>query len=615
MTASNDLPEEVGLPEPIPPAPSATITGAPVAPATIPPTLVEDAPASAPPSRPGLALLVLLSAVFVQILDVSIVNTAIPSIQRDLSASFAEIQLVLVAYQLGFACTLITGARLGDRFGRRRLFLTGMLGFTLASALCGAAPSATLLILARILQGVCSGLMFPQVLTVIQSTFASSERSRALRGYGATIGLATILGPVAGGGLIALDVLGLDWRSVFLVNIPIGAAALLAGLALLPESRSPRPPRLDLRGITLLVLGLAAVLYPLIAGRELSWPAWSIALLVLGLLTLAGFTLLQLHESRTGGEPLVPASLMRVGSFRRGLALQVAFYAALPAFFLTTTLALQAGLGLTALEAGLITLAVAMGSVITALTSARLAERLGVLALSLGAVLAMIATLGLALQMRGDTLSSPLALIPLMLLLGASLGLVIAPAIQIILHEVTEADHGSASGVLSTAGQVGGAAGIALVGVVFFHLLATSTPVAAAATHDRVRAQLQAASVPEDLHPSLIAQLDRCIRERVASRERTTPEACEPPPPGGLLLSGAVPAGGAADLLGATGALPGSYPEVGGILTNAAAEAQERSYIRAWRGALLVETLLLLAALILTLRLRAATREREPSRS
>ncbi len=211
---------------------------------------------------------IVLTSVFVQLLDISIVNVAIPSIQRDLGAGTAAIQLVIAGYQLAFACTLISAARLGDIRGRRTLFVSGMAVFTVASLLCGLAPDPTTLVLARALQGLGSGLMFPQVLSVIQVTFLPEERGRAFGIFGATIGLATICGPLFGGLLLKADVFGTDWRAIFLVNVPMGIAAIVLALREMPDSVAPGAPRLDLPGVGLIAVGLFLLVFPLTEGRQ-----------------------------------------------------------------------------------------------------------------------------------------------------------------------------------------------------------------------------------------------------------------------------------------------------------------------------------------------------------
>src|SRR6266567_2564562 len=225
--------------------------------------------------RRWLTLVILLLAGFMNLLDVSIVNIAIPSIQRDLHASYADVQWALAGYTLAYALILITGGRLGDTFGRKRLFLIGVAGFTIMSALCGAATGPGMLIGCRVAQGLMGGLMVPQVLAIIQVIFRSAERIKALAGFGVTAGLGTVSGPLLGGLLIQHNLFGLGWRPIFLINVPVGVIAVAASALLVRESRAPRPPKLDPVGVALISAALLALLYPLVQGRQLGWPAWT----------------------------------------------------------------------------------------------------------------------------------------------------------------------------------------------------------------------------------------------------------------------------------------------------------------------------------------------------
>ncbi|HLG92936.1 MAG TPA: MFS transporter, partial [Acidimicrobiales bacterium] len=423
----------------------------------------------------------MLTATFMQLVDVSIVNVAIPSIQRDLHASYAAIQFVVAGYQMAFAASLVTAARLGDIFGRRRLFLIGMAGFTAASALCAAAPSAQVLVAGRVLLGLMSGVMFPQVLSVIQVVFPAEGRARAFAVLGAVVGLATITGPLAGGGLIAWDLAGLSWRLIFYVNVPVGALALSAAFARLPESRSPDRPRLDLPGALLVTVALLMVVYPLTEGRQLGWPAWSFAVLASSLVVFAGFAAHQRRRTRSGRWPLVHTSLFKDRAFVAGLVLTVVFFSGVPAFFLVTTLYLQFGFGFSALHAGLTTFPFAVGTALGSAASEPLTGRLGKQVLQLGAA-ALVLAMGVVMlsASQGPTLSS-LQLLPGFVLAGVGVGLVVAPNANLILAGIRSEAAGSASGVLSTGQQVGGVLGIALVGVFFFGLLSSSAPAAARA--------------------------------------------------------------------------------------------------------------------------------------
>src|SRR5215472_5484620 len=230
-----------------------------------------------PDPRRWPALWCVLTAAFMVLLDISIVNVAIPSIQQNLHASFGEVQLVLAGYALAYAVLLITGGRLGDIYGRKRMFMLGMGGFVVASALCGLAQNPTMLVTSRVLQGLMAALMYPQVLSVIQVLFPPRERGKAFGIFGAIIGLATISGPLAGGLIIRDDLSGGAWRWIFLVNLPIGIAALSAAWRVLPESRAPQATRLDLWGVGIVTAGLGLLVYPLVEGRDLGWPVWSLA--------------------------------------------------------------------------------------------------------------------------------------------------------------------------------------------------------------------------------------------------------------------------------------------------------------------------------------------------
>src|ERR1700729_274822 len=237
------------------------------------------APQAASGDRPdpprGLPLIILLLAAFMNLLDVSIVNIAIPSIQRNLHASYADVQWALAGYTLAYALVLITGGRLGDTYGRKRLFLIGVAGFTIISALCGAATGPGMLIGCRVAQGAMGAIMVPQVLSVIQVIFPPHERIKALAGFGVTAGLGTVSGPLLGGLLIQHNLVGLGWRPIFLINVPVGLLAVVASAVLIPESRAPRRPRLDPGGVALISAALLLLLYPLVQGRELGWPVWT----------------------------------------------------------------------------------------------------------------------------------------------------------------------------------------------------------------------------------------------------------------------------------------------------------------------------------------------------
>src|SRR5712691_3827806 len=311
-----------------------------------------DAQILAPPATSGqadprrsLTLVILLLAGFMNLLDVSIVNIAIPSIQRDLHASYADVQWALAGYTLAYALVLITGGRLGDTFGRKRMFLIGVSGFTIMSALCGAAQSPGQLIAFRVVQGAMGAIMVPQVLAVIQVIFPPRERIKALAGFGVTAGLGTVSGPLLGGLLIQHNLFGLGWRTIFLINVPVGILAVIASAVLVRESRSPRPPKLDPVGVGLISAALLLLLYPLVQGRQLGWPGWTFVSMAASVPVSALFVGYERVKARRDGSPLVQLRLFGQRAFSVGIAIAMTFFLGVTSFALVLTLFLQIGLG------------------------------------------------------------------------------------------------------------------------------------------------------------------------------------------------------------------------------------------------------------------------------
>lgn len=472
--------------------------------------------------HPNAVLAIVLTAVFMNLLDVSIVNVAIPSIQKDLKASFAEIQLVLAGYQLAFACLLITGGRLGDIFGRKRLFVTGMTVFTLGSLGCGLAGDPAVLILFRVVQGAGAGLMVPQVLSTMQVTIPPKDRGRAFGLFGATIGIATILGPLVGGALIALDLFGTDWRMIFLVNIPVGIASVTAAVRLLPETKAPDAPRLDIPGALIVTAGLFLVIYPLTEGREKGWPAWLIGMLVAAVPVLAAFVVMQRRKTAANASPLVLMTLFGNRSFRVGLLVSLVFFSGIPAFFFTFGLYLQIGLGFSALHAGLTGFPFALGTAIASSQSDRFAKRVGTNILRFGAgllSLSMVVLIAVVHYFGTGITSWDIA--PFLLFSGLGLGSFIAPLTNLILAGIKGREAGSASGVLTTGQQIGGALGIAAVGIVFFGLLSGHASAAARDARGRL---------PSAVPAAVASRFEECfVQQAKAPDPAATPPGCEVP--------------------------------------------------------------------------------------
>ncbi|MEV6974919.1 MFS transporter [Kitasatospora sp. NPDC093806] len=427
-------------------------------------------PAAAPvaPAPRGL-LAVVLTATFMTALDVFVVNVAIPSLQTDLRAGPAAVQWVVAGFGLALAVGLITAGRLGDRYGRRRVFGLGLALFTLASAACGLAPTAGALVGARVAQGLAAALMGPQVLAILRTAFAGAAQARAFAMYGLTMGLGAVFGQLIGGVLIRADLFGLEWRSCFLLNLPVGLAALALVRRCLPESRAPRRPGLDPVGVGLVTLALTGLVLPLIQGREAGWPLWTWLCLGGSAALLALFAVHQRRAARAGGSPLVDTRLFGSRAFTAGLVAQLAFWLGQASFFLVLALYLQPGRGLDALGAGLVFTAIGLGYLVTSTTAHRVAARLGRQAIALGGLL-MAAGLGLlelAVHAAGPT-GSVWWLAPGLFVDGLGMGLVIAPVTSVVLAGVEPRLAGSAAGVLATVQQVAGALGVALIGLLYY---------------------------------------------------------------------------------------------------------------------------------------------------
>lgn len=425
-----------------------------------------------PDPRRWAALAVMLLAAAMDLIDVTIVNVAVPAIQADLGGSPAQVEWVIAAYALAFGVLLITGGRLGDAFGRRRVFLLGVAGFTAASALCGLAPSPELLIAARAVQGGCAALMVPQILTIIQISFTTAERPKAYALYGATIAIATVSGPLLGGVLVQADLFDLSWRPIFLINMPIGVLALAATTVLLRESRAAASARLDLGGVALLSAALLLVLYPLIQGPQQDWPGWAFGLMGASLPVLAMFVVQQRAQDRRGYTPLVPMRLFSHRGFTGGLVTQLTLFAAVVGFFLVLAIFLQAGLGFSALHAGLTFLPFSLGIALASGAAGPLAPRLGRRLTTIGSLIMATGMAGLLLAVTlAGAQTNTWSLLPGLVIAGVGMGLVAPTLIDVALTQVDRDDAGAASGVVTAAGQLGGAIGVALIGVVFFGTL------------------------------------------------------------------------------------------------------------------------------------------------
>jgi EmrB/QacA subfamily drug resistance transporter len=418
------------------------------------------------------ALPVVLAGTFMVVLDFFIVNVAMPAMQADLHASTGAIEWVVAGYGLTFATLLITAGRLGDQFGRRRMFTVGLGLFTLASAACGLAWSPAALVVARLVQGVAAALLSPQVLSIIGVAYTGEERVRALSVYGIVLGLAAVGGQLVGGVLVQADVAGLGWRSCFLINVPVGLAALALAPRLVAESHAGRSSRIDVAGTVLVTAGLTAIVLPLVEGRQHGWPLWTWLALGAAPALLGAFAVHQRRFGRRGGAPLLDPTLFRDRAFSAGLLTQLVFWAGQASFFLVLALYLQLGRGLDALQAGLVFTILAVAYLVASIQAPALTARLGRRLPAVGALVLAAGHGLLALSVADVGTTGPVGLLaPALLLVGAGMGLVITPLTSTVLASLEPQRAGAASGALSTMQQIGNAIGVAVTGVVFFGAL------------------------------------------------------------------------------------------------------------------------------------------------
>jgi len=434
------------------------------------------------PQLTPLGVLTLLMGAFLPIADFFIVNVALPSISKTLHASGSELELVVAGYGISYASLLVLGGRLGDRYGRRAVFLVGLAAFVVLSLACGLAPGSGFLLAARILQGASAALLVPQVLASFHAGLAGERKVRALAMYGAISGLAAVFGQLAGGFLVTADIAGTQWRPIFLINVPVGVLVAAFTLRLVPDTRSPHPVTVDVPGTMLFAATLTALLVPLTEGQSLGWPGWSWVLLaavpLLGLVTWR-------YSARTeqrGGVPLLPPSLLRLPSISRGLAIVLPFAAGFGAFMFIFALTLQQGLHADALRSGVAILPMAVMFLVGSIVSPKVISRYGRGALAGGAVVQIV---GLSVLIALVTSQWPHITLPELAaplaLAGAGQSLVFTGLFRAVLVDCPPHQGGVGSGVLITIQQSGLALGVATLGTLFVARSATSVPDAFAA--------------------------------------------------------------------------------------------------------------------------------------
>jgi MFS family permease len=428
------------------------------------------------PTARALALIVILTGGLLPPLDFFIANVAVPAIRDTLSATPAEVQLVISGYAAGYAVFLIPGGRLGDLFGRKRLFILGMAGFTLTSALCGLATSGAMLDAARVVEGISAAVMAPQVLGSIRGLYAEHELGRALSLYSTMVGVAAAAGRLLGGALITLDLFGLGWRLVFVINLPIGACAMLGAWLLLPETSRRTKQYLDIGGALLLLATLCCLILPLSVGRDQGWPAWTfLALAAFPLMWLA-FVRFERGVARRGVMPLLDVTLLDRPGFRRSLVIAFLFFFTSP-FYLGFSLYLQEGQGIDALHTGLAILPYGIGGLLGALITTPFPPWLRVHQFAVGMAIELAGYAGIMLCV--GALADGWILVTMLFLGGFGQGVAMPRVVNMVMSAVPPSQAGLAAGILNSTLQIGAAVSVAAIGSLFYEVLGARSGAAA----------------------------------------------------------------------------------------------------------------------------------------
>jgi len=477
-----------------------------------------------------IALLIVAFAFVMDLLDSTIVNIAIPSIQANLGASYATIQWLVAGYSLTFALLLITGGRMGDVFGYKKIFMVGVAGFTLASLLTGIAPNASFLVAARLLQGSMAALMVPQVMSLMQVMYNAKERAGVMGMFGMLGGLSASLGPIIGGLLIKANLFGWDWRPIFLINLPVGIFAFIAGFKFLPDGKSAHPLHIDIKGTVIIIAALSLLVFPLIEGRDLNWPLWSLVMLASSVPALLLFGWYEVRKDRRDHSALIVPALFRVRTFISGLSLNIIVQSVMIGYFLTFTLVLQIGLGYSAIRAALTGVPTAVGMTLGfTVLSQPLLRKFGRAVIGIGAAFFSAGLVTTAwIFTRYTVHAASWQFMPGLLCLGVGLSLIMIPIFSAALQDVDPTHAGSASGILNAVQQVGAAIGIAIIGVIFFGQLTHGAYQSFDNVSPALQKDLAALHVPAFTREQIISQTRACYHDRSTQKDSTgVPASCK----------------------------------------------------------------------------------------
>jgi EmrB/QacA subfamily drug resistance transporter len=533
-----------------------------------------------------IALLIVAFAFVMDLLDSTIVNIAIPSIQANLGASYATIQWLVAGYALTFALLLITGGRMGDVFGYKKMFIIGVSGFTVASLLSGIAPNPSFLVAGRLLQGAMAALMVPQVMSMMQVIYKPSERAGVMGMFGMLGGLAASLGPIVGGFLIKANIFGWDWRPIFLINLPVGIFAIVAGLKYLPEGKSEHPLHIDIKGTFLIVIALSLLVFPLIEGRDLDWPIWTMIMLAASIPALMLFGWYETRKHGRDASALIVPSLFKIRSFVSGLSLNILLESIMIGFFLTFTLVLQIGLGFSAIRAALTGVPTALGMMIGFVVLGqklipkfgRYVISIGVSLLAAGLVYSTWIFSHYALGAHGWQFA------PGLLFVGMGLSLIMAPIFSAALQDVDTSHAGSASGILNAVQQVGSAIGIAVIGVIFFGQLNSGAYKSFDQAVPQLRSKLTTLHIPATAQEQIINNTRLCFHDRSTEDDQNVvPASCKQ----------AEASTGNSEL----------SKKIGAAVSHSALEANAHNFAHAFRQSMIYVLLLLVVAVGLSMTL------------